>query len=83
MSRDSAKNDAKSANSSFLYFWNEWETPEEDSVLEVQRGFSFAFSDNEQVKRNGIFPFGAFKLRETPVFVSSRFFVFSKRLSIC
>ena len=42
MSRDSAKNDAKSANSSFLYFWNEWESPEEDFVLEVQRGFSFA-----------------------------------------
>ena len=79
----SGQRERDNCKGSFLYFWKEWESPEEDCVLEVQRGFSFALSDNEQVKRNGIFPFGAFKLRETPVFVSSRFFVFSKRLYIC
>lgn len=71
----SAQNGAKSDDSSFSYFWNEWEIPKEDSVLKIQRDFHFALSDDEEVKRNGIFPFSAVKLRETPVFISSRFFV--------
>ena len=48
------------------------EIPKEDSVLKVQRGLHFALSDSEEVERDRISPFSVFKLRETPVFVSSR-----------
>ena len=50
----------------------QWEILKEDSVLKVQRDLHFALSDNEEAKRDRISPFRVFKLRKTPVFVSSR-----------